>query len=71
METYKLNVKLLKQAEEIETKEYEIIVEPDGNIRCTCEHSSLFPEAYLMGEPVCSHIALFIKLPGLFEKQWQ
>jgi len=67
METYKLIVKQLSEIAEMENKEYEIIVE-EGNIRCTCEFSSLHPEAFALGEKTCNHVQLYIKLPQLFEK---
>jgi hypothetical protein len=67
MESYKLTVKILHELQEIEEKEYEIIKEA-GNIRCTCEFSSLYPTAYAEGEKVCNHIQLFLKLPKLFKK---
>ncbi len=68
MKSYKLIIKLLETAEEIDEKEYDIIQE-EGNIRCTCEWSSLHPEAYKLGDQICNHVELFLKLPQLFEEQ--
>jgi hypothetical protein len=44
------------------TKEKHIVVQhDDGNITCSCEWSSIHPNAWLDGGKICKHIQQYVK----------